>query len=210
MNPRNINSRNPARTPSPMLPLGLAKKKLGAVIFSPPYANSFNYFESYKLELLAEYYDLEELAKARGDAVRNYRKGAGHDLRTNDDLVQMHCREIASKIPKKEARTGRVDGRSRLVPNLLIGYFTDMERVIEELAACMPQASLCHIVVDRSSHLGVPVPTDLLLANIAMRHGFDVDKLRYCRRSTTSAQQLREFPHLAGVLRKSILTLERL
>lgn len=27
-------------------------KKLGCVIFSPPYANSFDYFESYKLELL--------------------------------------------------------------------------------------------------------------------------------------------------------------
>lgn len=27
-------------------------KKLGAIIFSPPYANSFDYFESYKMELL--------------------------------------------------------------------------------------------------------------------------------------------------------------
>ncbi|MBN1545704.1 MAG: hypothetical protein JW902_03500, partial [Syntrophaceae bacterium] len=55
-------------------------KRLGAIIFSPPYANSFDYFESYKLELLCGYYDTSELIKARQQSIRNYRKGYGHDL----------------------------------------------------------------------------------------------------------------------------------
>jgi hypothetical protein len=184
-------------------------KQLGAVIFSPPYANSFDYFESYKLELLAGYYDSAHLVEARKDAIRNYRKGYRHQLTTKDELVRMLCEEVRARIPAKEAAMGRTDNRSRLVPNLLVGYFDDMERVLLELYGCMPSGSYCHIVVSQSSYLGVIIPTDLVLANAAMRLGFQVTQLIDCGKATTSAQQLRQFSYLTTMLRESILSLRK-
>jgi len=185
------------------------QKELGAVIFSPPYANSFDYFESYKLELLGGYYDIAALAEARKSAIRNYRKGYGYRLSTDDELVQMLCNEVSARIPGKEAKTGKVDNRSRLVPNLLVGYFDDMRSALNELDKCMPPGSHCHIVVNQSSYLGVIIPTDIVLAYTARRTGFDVSQIICCGKATTSAQQLREYPYLAYMLRESIVSLRK-
>jgi site-specific DNA-methyltransferase (adenine-specific) len=185
-------------------------KELGAVIFSPPYANSFDYFESYKLELLCHYYDGNELRRARGKAIRNYRKGYHHDLTASNVLVQMLCDEIRARIPEKEAQSGKRDSRTRLVPNLIVGYFEDMERVIEELSHCMVSGSVCYIVVDQSSYLGIIVPTDTLLASIAQSHQFRAQGLIRCRGTKTSGQQLSRYPYLKTMLRGSIVCLQKL
>jgi hypothetical protein len=185
-------------------------KQLGAIIFSPPYANSFDYFESYKLELLCGYYGPEGLVEARKSAIRSYRKGYGYQLTTDDDLVQMLCKEIKKRIPVKEAKFGKVDNRTRLVPNLLIGYFQDMKEVIRTFASYMPSKSTCHIVVDQSAYLGIIVPTDLVLANIALRNGFEVSQLIRCRPAKSSVQQLKEYPYLKTMLRESILSLTKM
>ncbi|MFC2013717.1 hypothetical protein ACFLU8_02410 [Chloroflexota bacterium] len=188
---------------------GKTEKKLGAIIFSPPYANSFDYFESYKLELLCGYYNTSELIEARQHSIRNYRKGYGHDLETDDPVVGMLCQEIRNRIPQKEAASGTKDNRSRLVPNLLIGYFKDMETAICEFSNSMPSGSFCHIVVDQSSYLGVVIPTDLLLANVAQRHGFKIQEIAFCRTAKTSGQQIRLYPHLRTTLRGSIVSLKK-
>jgi len=182
-------------------------KKIGAIIFSPPYANSFDYFESYKLELLCGYYDTSELIEARQQSIRNYRKGYGHDLETDDPVVGMLCQEIRNRIPQKEATSGTKDNRSRLVPNLLIGYFKDMEMAIHEFSNCMPSGSFCHIVVDQSSYLGVVIPTDLILANMSQRYGLRLQEIAFCRNAKTSGQQIRLHPYLRTTLRGSIVSL---
>lgn len=184
-------------------------KRLGTIIFSPPYANSFDYFESYKLELLCGYYDPKGLIEARKTAIRSYRKGYHYQLTTNDALVQMLCEEVKVRIPQKEEKTGKVDNRTRLVPNLLIGYFQDMEETLKTFFSYMPAKSTCHIVVDQSSYLGVIVPTDLILANIALRCGFEVAPLIRCRSAKSSVQQLKEYPYLKYMLRESILSLSK-
>jgi DNA modification methylase len=184
------------------------RKELGCIIFSPPYANSFDYFESYKLELLfGGYFDEQTLVTGRERTIRNYRKGYGYQLNTQNQFVSMLADEVRHRIPEKEKKTGRNDNRSRLVPNLLIGYFEDMEKVISSFYNSMPPDSTCHIVVDQSSYLGVVVPTDILLAEIAQGQGFIVDRLTRCRRANTSGQQLNEYPYLKSILRESIVSL---
>jgi site-specific DNA-methyltransferase (adenine-specific) len=184
-------------------------KQLGAIIFSPPYANSFDYFESYKLELLCGYYTQDELIEARKSAIRSYRKGYGYNLETKDHNVKILCEEIRERIPLKEKKTGVVDNRSRLVPNLLIGYFEDMGKTIEQFSISMPKGSCCYIVVDQSAYLGVIVPSDLLLAELGSKHGLTVEKLIRCRTAKTSAQQLKEYPYLRTFLRESIVVLKK-
>jgi site-specific DNA-methyltransferase (adenine-specific) len=185
------------------------KKELGAIIFSPPYANSFDYFESYKIELLAGYMDGTALRGARAEAIRNYRKGYSKPLIAKDWLIEQLCAEIANRTPDKEAVAGKIDNRTRLVPNLIIGYFEDMKRVIHALANSLKRGAKCHIIVDQSAYLGVIVPTDIILAEFAQELGFTVDHLSYCRKAKTSGQQLNKYPYLGKMLRESIISLTK-
>lgn len=186
-----------------------SQKKLGAIIFSPPYANSFDYFESYKLEMLCGYYTQKELIEARKMAIRSYRKGYGHDLGTENVILNKICEHIKKRIPTKEKRTGVIDNRSRLVPNLLIGYFEDMGKTLMEFSKCMPKGSLCYVVVDQSSYLGVIVPTDLILAELGEKFGLSVERIIHCRTAKTSAQQIKEYPYLKTMLRESIVVFKK-
>jgi site-specific DNA-methyltransferase (adenine-specific) len=65
------------------------------------------------------------------------------------------------------------------------------------------------IVVDQSAYLGVLVPTDLILAEIAKNLGFTFEKLVICRRAKTSGQQMNMQPMLGEVLRESAVILRR-
>lgn len=185
-------------------------KKAGTVIFSPPYANSFDYFESYKLELLlGEYCDSESLAAKRASAVRNYRICYGYELQSTYDLVEMTCEEIMSAVPEKEQLTGKRDARTRIVPNLLRGYFEDMQKVLRSTYDSLETGGKCYVVVDQSAYVGIVVATDLLLADLGEQIGYDVQLISKCRRANTSGQQLKRFPYLRDYLRESIVTFSK-
>ena len=186
------------------------KKNLSSIIFSPPYANSFDYFESYKLELVfGEYSKLVGLFNFRKDLIRNYR--LSHSLKLHSDIkaVSYLCDEIWERIPQKELLKGVRDGRTRLVPNMLCAYFYDMRKVILECFQSLGEGGKVHIIVDQSSYVGVPIPTDLIIAIIGEEIGFKILSFIKCRRANTSGQQLKEFPYLKDLLRESIITLEK-
>lgn len=185
-------------------------KSLGAVIFSPPYANSFNYFESYKLELLyGGFYTSLEFEEAKKDMIRNYRKGYGKEITSNEEIVELICEEVWASIPIKEKRTGKRDSRTRLVPNMLRGYFEDMQKVLSEIYKSMTSKGHCYIVVDQSAYVGKVIPTDIILAKLAEDLGFKVDYISKCRKANTSGQQIRDFPYLNQVLRESIVAISK-
>jgi site-specific DNA-methyltransferase (adenine-specific) len=186
------------------------KKDLGAIIFSPPYANSFDYFESYKIELiLGGYFKFSELTEARKVLIRNYRLGNAEKITHKFDLVEGLCESIWNAIPEKESKTGVRDGRTRLVPNMLRCYFDDMHKVLKSGHNSLRSKGTMSIVVDQSAYLGIPIPTDLILAFIGEQLGYRVTRLVKCRRANTSGQQLRSFPYLKNMLRESIVTMER-
>jgi hypothetical protein len=185
-------------------------KELGAIIFSPPYANSFDYFESYKLELLlGEYCTPESLVAKRAAAIRNYRICYGYELLSQFESVEQTCSEILAALPEKEKLMGQRDARTRIVPNLLRGYFDDMHKVLQALFASTMSGGRCFIVVDQSAYVGVIVATDLILAELGQLVGFEVELISKCRRANTSGQQLKRFPYLRDYLRESIVTLRR-
>ncbi|WP_168409058.1 hypothetical protein [Acinetobacter indicus] len=182
-------------------------KSLGTIIFSPPYANSFDYFESYKLELIfGEYTTVNDLKTARERLIRNYRITKPKQLNFRYALVEQLCEEINHKIPLKEAQTGSRDSRSRLVPNMLRAYFEDMYIVCKKAYEQLDYDGTMHIVVDQSSYLGIPIATDLLLAKICEDIGFEVKEIIECRKAKTSGQQLKSYPHLKNLLRESIIS----
>lgn len=182
-------------------------KNVGAIVFSPPYPNSFDYFESYKLELLFGRLVAEtEFGEQRRNLIRSYRQ-SGTSAPSDLALVERVISEIIAKLPRKEELTGVRDGRTRLVPNLLRGYFLDMREVLRSCAAVLAPDARIHMVVDQSAYAGVPVPTDLILADIGAELGLLVERIAYCRPARTSAQQLRMQPHLRSLLRETIVTM---
>lgn len=185
-------------------------KKLGAIIFSPPYANAFDYYESYKMELLfGQLYDMEDYQAHKKEQVRNYRISYGKELHCEYPTVELLCKAINTEVPKKEAITGKKDARTRLMPNMLRGYFTDMGKVLKELYKALSRDGSCYIVVDQSAYVGVIIPTDILLAKIAELEGFKVERISICRKASTSAQQRKAYPYLGDTLRESIVCLRK-
>lgn len=185
-------------------------KKLGCVIFSPPYANSFDYFESYKLELLfGGLIPQSEFSDRKKELIRNYRLSNKHEIKCGIDIAEALCREINEEIPKKEAKTGKRDGRTRLMQNMIRGYFSDMDHVLKEIYEALSKGGTCYIVVDQSAYVGVIIPTDTILALLAERKGFTVEKLSICRKAATSGQQLKQYPYLKNTLRESIICLRK-
>lgn len=189
----------------------VTKKKLGAIIFSPPYANSFDYFESYKLEMIfGGFVKASELRKSRQRLIRSYRITKPRDLVHNIYPVEILSAEIMNRVPEKEAETGVRDGRTRLVPNMLRGYFEDMKIVLREGYNNLDCGGVMHIVVDQSAYVGVPIATDLIFCYLAEEVGFKVISVTNCRRANTSGQQLKKFPYLKELLRESIVSLRKM
>ena len=185
-------------------------EKAGAIIFSPPYANSFDYFESYKLELVMGDYaaGMKGIGALRKRAVRSFI--GGQQQETCDHIVDLIAKEIEEAIPAKEAEQGKPDQRTRKVPNMIRGYFSDMREVIRQCSLSLAPGKKTYIVVDQSAYLGKIVPTDLLLAYFGEKEGFEVGKIIVCRKARTSTQQLNKYPYLKTLLRESIVELVKL
>lgn len=122
----------------------------------------------------------------------------------------MLAEEIENAIPEKEILTGKRDSRTRKVPAMIKGYFSDMQDIILECSLSLPKGKRCYIVVDQSSYLGKIVPTDLLFGYIAEKCGFKVVEIDICRNAKTSGQQIQRFPYLKTALRESIVILEKI
>lgn len=190
---------------------GNINKSLGVIMYSPPYANSFDYFESYKMEVIladcAE--NMKGIGEYRKQAIESF-VGRSDQRVVNRDFIEWMSEEIENAIPEKETRTGKRDSRTRKVPKMLKGYFADMEKVISESSYVLRTGKKCYIVVDQSAYLGRIVPTDLFLAAIAEHYDFRVTDIIICRIAKTSGQQIHLYPYLRDSLRESIVVLEKI
>ncbi|WP_157967319.1 DNA adenine methylase [Paraliobacillus zengyii] len=187
-------------------------KEPGLIVFSPPYANSFDYFESYKMELrMGDYIPrlgTKGIGSLREKAVRSFISSSNEKIEV-DEYIELLAEEIEKAIPNKEASTGKRDNRTRKVPQMIRGYFFDMGNILEQCSKVLSKGKKCCIVVDQSSYLGKIVPTDLLLGYLGEKVGFKVTEIIVCRKAKTSGQQIQKFPYLANSMRESIVILEK-
>ncbi|GIU51813.1 DNA methyltransferase [Shewanella sp. KT0246] len=194
----------------PDIKQALNKQKVGSIIFSPPYANSFDYFESYKMELIfGEWSKANEIKEKRKLLIRNFRLSYKEDLISKLPIVELLCDELWKKIPQKEKLTGKRDGRTRLVPNMLRAYFADMGEVINKGMHLLKAGGHMHIVIDQSAYVGVAIPTDTIFAFIANELGYEVIEILKCRKANTSGQQMKQYPYLKDLLRETIVTIKK-
>ncbi len=170
-------------------------------VFSPPYCNCFNYIKAYKLELwlggfINSYEDVSKLTK-RG-------------IRSRVESLTTHI--PSSSFAEVDAIASLVAAGelwSEALPNVVRGYFIDMERVLKSLHTALVPGGRVAMVVGNSALAGVLIPTDLLLALIAERIGFKVTRIVEARHLTTSSQQKVRLEPLRAFLRESVVELAK-
>lgn len=177
-------------------------KEVGVVIFSPPYANCFDYCEVYKLELwMGEFVSsYEDFRKYRSMAVRSHVNSKfDHTIKNPNDSVDL-ISDLVSCF----------NIWNRNIPDMIRGYFDDMTELLKKLYEVMIPNSKCVIVVANSGYKGIIVPTDLLLAEIADTVGLESKEIYYARRIRASSQQMADL-HIeyANLMRESILIIEK-
>ena len=177
------------------------KDCVDGIIFSPPYANCFDYTEIYKLELWF------------GDFVKSY-----------DDLKQLRNKSLKSHLnvkysfdslhsDKNEMLNERISQISdaelwdKRIPQMIYGYFNDMFNIIDNCYEVLKKGGFCAIVVGNSAYGGVVLPTDLILAEYAEKIGFTVDKIEVDRYIITSSQQYEKTKQEGKFLRESVICL---
>ena len=178
----------------------ISDSSISGIIFSPPYANCFDYTEIYKLELwFGEFVNkYSDLKKLREVSLRSHLNG---NLVIPEDAVVTDTLELLLKeLETKELWDKRI-------PKMLKLYFNDMFRIIDNAYKVLENDGFCSIVVGNSAYGGIVFPTDLILAEYAESIGFTVDKVEVDRYIITSSQQYEMTKNNKKFLRESVVCL---
>ncbi len=174
---------------------------VGLCVFSPPYANCFDYCEVYKLEFWIGGFvqSYEDFERFRSIALRSHvnSKFSHHFSNTNNDVDVIASLISSFNIWNKN------------IPDMLRGYFDDMELMLSNLSKILVDKGKCYIVVANSGYKGILVPTDLLLADIAQKYGYKVRNIYHARRIRSSSQQMHILnSSYNNLMRESVIELQ--
>lgn len=176
------------------------KDSISLTVFSPPYCNCFDYYEIFKLELwlggFVESY--EDLKCKRKLALRS---------NTNADLSRPI--ENYDSLETIVNLINEQDIWNKKIPSLIRGYFTDMDKTLQEIFDVTKKNGRCIIIVGNSAYGGILIPTDLILARIAEIRGFKIEKIVVARHLTTSSQQKKKLEDVKEYLRESLVCLKK-
>lgn len=172
------------------------KRKTSLVVFSPPYANCFDYSEVYKLELwmsgCVDEYD--KLNKIRSKSLSSHlNKNLNHYLK--HPLLEKDLLKIKNTWSKK-------------IPQMINGYFYDMEKVIKNSFSILKKGGYCVIIVGNSAYSGHIIKTDEILSKIGTEIGFSKIEIHIARKLRASSQQAKLFKN-ENSLRESVVIMKK-
>lgn len=172
-------------------------------IFSPPYANCFDPFEVYKIELwMGEFVrTYEELRKKRKTALSSNLNAYIEKTFKLDNMPNILV-DIIEYLKQNELWDKRI-------PYMLNSYFIQMREVLQTVFECLQKNGYCAIVVGNSAYSTLPVPTDIILGLIGEDIGFSCEKIIVARTNETSSQQHLKLGNLREYLRESIVLLKK-
>ena len=176
----------------------MGDESVDSIVFSPPYANRCDYFESMKVELwfggfVKNYEDLRAIRK------KSMRSHLAADL--SQDTSVFDVLEGLIGEMDQSASSWRMG-----VPNLLRGYFSDLFLVLQQAQRLVPKGT-CNVVVGNSAFAGVIIPTDSLTALAGMSAGFRSAKILTARHLTVSPQQRVALGGFSSHMRESVVVL---
>lgn len=178
-------------------------RKIDLAIFSPPYANCFDPFEVYKIELwLGEFV-------ASYDQLRSLRRRAlTSNLNANlkKEMNGEHRSPLLAKILGSLSRQALWDNR---ILTMIDTYFYDMHVLLKKLYENTNKNGSCIIVVGNSAYGNLAVPTDILLAELGENIGFTVQEIIEGRKNETSSQQHDKLGAFDAYVRESLVVLKK-
>ena len=164
------------------------------IITSPPYLNRYDYSRIYSLELCLQFVnEFEELKRVRHSLLRSHIESRESPT---DDVHHPALLEILDNLAGQDLNNPRI-------PVMIKGYFEDMNLVLRQLACvCRPGARVALVVANARFH-GELIPVDLLLSELAVDAGFEVQRIIVTRYKGNSSQQMGRFGRVA--VRESIV-----
>jgi DNA modification methylase len=158
--------------------------KIAGVITSPPYLNRYDYSRTYALELCTISVDsFEELRDIRHRLLRSHIESKVHRDR---EIKLPAIDEILQALAQKKLNNNRI-------PIMIQGYFEDMNLVIQNLSRYLKKDGRVALVVANAQFQGEYVPTDLILSELAKRHGLVTEKIWITRFKGNSSQQMAKY-----------------
>lgn len=175
----------------------LEDESIDLIITSPPYLNSRDYTDVYRLELwmLGYLKTFAEERKLRWNALRSHVQ------------VNLPDEEILD-IPRLKNAIKKISRNSNAlwnqnILNMIKGYFVDLNNTIKSAHKKLVSGGNVYIVIGNSFYNKVPVETDLILAEMSKNLGYKVSEIRIGRYTKTSSQQN------SKKIRESIIRLEK-
>ena len=161
-----------------------ARESCGAVVFSPPYPNRYDYSAIYQLELALGGFisDAAGLRRVRKLLLRSHLEAPPRDEYT---VVLPALREFLAAVNGSRAK-GDQSGR---VLRMAAGFFEDMADVLLRVSEALRPGASAGVVVATQTYLGQHLPTDLLLAELGRGAGLEVRALWVVRPKGVASQQ---------------------
>ena len=173
---------------------------LDLIITSPPYLNSRDYTDIYMLELkvLQLVNSHEDLQKLRKSTIRSHVQVKYSEVKPINNPRLIKC---LSDMKNTQTKSWNPD-----IPNMVCGYFEDMQQLFSEFSRKMHQGGVIYFNVANSAYFGVEVPVDYIICDIAENCGFKVREIRKARDIKTSPQQSKI---LGKKLHESVIVIDK-
>jgi len=175
------------------IPGTLTSKSIDAIITSPPYPNEKDYTRTTRLEsvVLGFYEDMTHLRTLKKTLLRSNTRGV-YQSDTDDKWVDGidEIQRIAATIEARRIELGKTSGFEKLYARVTKLYFGGMARHLFELTRVLkPGAKLAYVVGDQASYLQVMIRTGNILAMIAERLGYRIERIDLFRTRFATATQ---------------------
>jgi hypothetical protein len=172
-----------------------------AIITSPPYANRYDYTRSYSLELCFQFVrNFDELKALRFSILRSHIESK---VEAHEEASHKAIREVVHPL-----RAKRKELNNPKIPDMITGYFVDMEKAIREWSKVLARNAKVALVVDNVRFDGELLPVDLVLSEMAEEAGFRVDEILVARYKGNSSQQMGKYGRVP--VRESIVVWRKL
>lgn len=176
-------------------------KPIDLAIFSPPYANRFDYFEAFKMELW-----LGGFVKSRAD-MANLRSKS---MRNNFSAKKFKSNSVWEPLEPFLSEMDSSSSSVRMgIKNVLRGYFYDSRVLLKNLRKVVVNNGKVVIVVGNSAYAKSIIPSDALVAKIGEEEGYKVEKINIARKLHVSSQQRNSINHLSKYMRESVVVLQK-
>ena len=163
----------------------MASLSVDAVITSPPYCNRYDYTRTYALELAMLGVGEDELKRLRQSmlscTVENKEKSHLHEREGQEfcrGVRAFEQQELLGMILSflQACQSANLLNNNGIV-TMLINYFKEMSLIIFQCARILKPGSPLIMVNDNVRYQGVHIPVDLILADIALEAGFEIEHI---------------------------------